>query len=461
MMDLNGYVESIRERRICVIGAGISNRPLIRLLLTSGCDVTVCDKRSAEQLDSDDLTLIALGAKYRLGDDYLSDLDFEIIFRTPGLMPFDLNLQEAKKRGAIITSEMEVFFSLCPCRIIAVTGSDGKTTTSTLIAKLLNQEGYTVHLGGNIGNPLLCEVPFMKKNDFAVLELSSFQLHSMYCKPDIAVITNITPNHLDKHKDYEDYITAKKSIFLNQDETCRLVLNQDDDICRSFMNESAAEVFWFSLTGKVGKGYWFDGESILRTDGSQEKAVLSKKDITIPGLHNIANYMTAMCAVDGLVSEDTVRTVAREFKGVEHRLETVRVLGGVTFINDSIASSPTRTVAGLKALPVKPIIILGGYDKKLDFSPLGDGVCLYAKAAFLTGATAEKIYEAIMTSPYYAENKIDVYLDKDFDSNFRKACEYASFGDTVILSPACASFDRFKNFEERGNHFKKLVMELE
>lgn len=460
-MDLYGYVESIKDKRICVIGAGISNRPLIRLLLTSGCNVTVCDKRNAEQLDTDDLKLIALGARYRLGEDYLSGLDHDIIFRTPGLMPFDKNLQDAKSRGALITSEMEVFFSLCPCRIIAITGSDGKTTTSTLIAELLKQEGYTVHLGGNIGKPLLCEVPFMKKDDFTVLELSSFQLHSMYCRPDTAVITNITPNHLDKHRDYEDYITAKKSIFLNQDETCRLVLNQDDDICRPFAAEAAADIYWFSLTGKVSKGYRFDGETIIRANGTDEKAVLSKKDITIPGLHNIANFMTAMCAVDGLVSEETVKTVAREFKGVEHRLETVRVFDGVTFINDSIASSPTRTVAGLKALPGKPVIILGGYDKKLDFAPLGDGVCRYAQAAFLTGATAEKIYDAIMASPYYAENKIDVFLDKDFDSNFRKACEYASSGDTVILSPACASFDRFKNFEERGNHFRKLVMELE
>ncbi len=459
-MDLNGYIERIKNTRICVIGAGISNRPLIRLLLTSGCGVTVCDKRNAEQLNADDLELIALGAKYKLGEDYLSGLDAEIIFRTPGLMPFDKNLQEAKNRGAVITSEMEVFFSLCPCRIIAVTGSDGKTTTSTLIAELLREEGYTVHLGGNIGKPLLCEVPFMKRDDYAVLELSSFQLHSMNCRPDTAVITNITPNHLDKHKNFEDYVEAKKNIFLNQDNKGRLVLNRDDDICRPFSDETNAELYWFSLSEKVSKGYWFDGHSIFRSDGSEQKSVLARENITIPGLHNIANYMTALCAVDGLVSEETIRKVARDFRGVEHRLETVRVLRGVTFINDSIASSPTRTVAGLKALPVKPIVILGGYDKKLDFAPLGDGVCQYAKAAFLTGATAEKILEAIKGSSFYAKYRPEVFLEKDFDSNFRNACEYASSGDTVILSPACASFDRFKNFEDRGNHFKKLVMEL-
>ncbi|MCR4606557.1 MAG: UDP-N-acetylmuramoyl-L-alanine--D-glutamate ligase [Oscillospiraceae bacterium] len=459
-MDLKGYVDSIKDKRICVIGAGISNRPLIKLLLSSGCSVTVCDKRSSEQLNSDDLELIALGAKYKLGEDYLSGLDFDIIFRTPGLMPFDKNLQEAWSRGCIITSEMEVFFSLCPCKTIAVTGSDGKTTTSTLIAELLQAEGFKVHLGGNIGKPLLCEIPFMNRDDYAVLELSSFQLHSMYCRPDVAVITNITPNHLDKHLDYEDYITAKKNIFLNQGADCRLVLNHDDDLCRTFSAESDSDVFWFSLNEKVKKGYWFDGNVIVRIDGQQETPVLNKDDITIPGLHNIANFMTAMCAVDGLVTEETIRKVAIEFRGVEHRLETVRIHNGITFINDSIASSPTRTVAGLKALPVKPVIILGGYDKKLDFAPLGDGVCQYAKAAFITGDTAEKIYAAIMASPYYEENKPDVFIDKDFDSNFQRACEYASIGDTLILSPACASFDRFKNFEERGNHFKKLVMEL-
>ena len=460
-MDLSGYIDSIKDRCICVIGAGISNRPLIRLLLSSGCSVTVCDKKDYDKLSADDLELISLGAKYKLGEDYLSGLDFDIIFRTPGLMPFDKNLVEAKNRGCLITSEMEVFFSLCPCRTIAITGSDGKTTTSTLISELLKAESYTVHLGGNIGKPLLCEVPLMKSGDFAVLELSSFQLHSMYCRPDTAVITNITPNHLDKHLDYEDYITAKKSIFLNQDKDCRLVLNHDDELCMGFASEAAADVFCFSLKDRVEKGYFFDGQVINRAEGEKREAVLSSDDLTIPGLHNIANFMTALCAVDGLVSRETVKKVAKEFKGVEHRLETVRVHNGVTYINDSIASSPTRTVAGLKALHTKPIILLGGYDKKLDFAPLGDGVCQYAKAAFVTGATAEKIYKAIKESPYYAETKPDVFTDDDFDSNFRKAVEYAEEGDTLILSPACASFDRFKNFEERGKHFKNLVMELE
>lgn len=460
-MDLKEYIESIKEKRICIIGAGISNRPLIRLLLSSGCNVTVCDKRVPDQLNADDLEMIAMGAKYKTGENYLEDLDFDIIFRTPGLMPFDEHLVEAGRKGSIITSEMEVFFSLCPCRTIAVTGSDGKTTTSTLIAELLKTEGFTVHLGGNIGKPLLCEVPFMKKDDYAVLELSSFQLHSMYCRPDTAVITNITPNHLDKHIDYDDYITAKKNIFLNQHENNRLVVNNDDDICRPFAEEARSEVLYFSLKERIKKGYWFNGKSIIRKRNGNEEIVLDKDEITIPGLHNIANFMTALCATDGLISEKTIKKVAREFRGVEHRIETVRVRNGVTFINDSIASSPTRTIAGLKALSVKPVVILGGYDKKLDFAPLGDGICQYAKAAFITGDTAEKIYKAIKESPFYDNYKPEIFMDSDFDSCFYKACEYVSRGDTLILSPACASFDRFRNFEERGNHFKKLVMELE
>ena len=459
-MDLNDYIRSIRDKNICVIGAGISNRPFIRLLLLSGCSVTVCDMKEPAQLTQDDLDLISLGAHYKLGEDYLNDLSFDLIFRTPGLMPFDPHLAEARRNGSEVTSEMEVFFKLCPCRTIAVTGSDGKTTTTTIISELLRHEGYTVHLGGNIGKPLLCELPFMKEGDFAVLELSSFQLHSMFCRPDVALITNISPNHLDKHIDFRDYIEAKKNIFRHQNGEARLVLNADDELCYGFREEAPAASVCFSVSAPVDNGYYLKNGEIFRAENGTSVMVMPASSIAIPGIHNVANYLAAFCAVDPYVGNESCRYVAKNFSGVEHRLEIVRRLRGVTYINDSIGTSPSRTIAGLRALDRKPLLILGGYDKHLDFSELGNEVCRRAKAVFLTGATAEKIRKAVVSSSLYDENKLPVILEKDFYTCVNKAFASAEEGDTVLLSPACAAFDSFRNFEERGRTFKQMVMEL-
>ena len=459
-MDLNEYIKSIREKKICVIGAGVSNRPLINLLLISGCSVTVCDKKEPDKLTQDDLDLIGLGAHYRLGKDYLEDLQYDLIFRTPGLMPFDRHLEEARRNGSEITSEMEVFFRLCPCRTIAVTGSDGKTTTTTIIAELLRREGYTVHLGGNIGKPLLCELPFMKPEDFAVTELSSFQLHSMDCSPDVALITNITPNHLDKHKDYADYIEAKKSIFLHQKQDAKLVLNADDELVRGFAAEAPSNAVYFSLKDPVENGYFLQEKALWRAEDGKKEKVLDASSIAIPGIHNVANFLAAFCATDAFVTQETREYIAENFHGVEHRLEIVRRLHGVTYINDSIGTSPTRTIAGLHALDRRPLIILGGYDKHLAFDGLGEEVCKYAKAAFITGATAEKIHAAVTSAPSYDAEKLPVVLEPDFTACVQKAFRAAEEGDIVLLSPACAAFDAFKNFEERGRTFKKMVMEL-
>ena len=459
-MNLYEYVESIRHKKICVIGAGISNLPFIRLLLLSGCSVTVCDQKDESQINQNDLDLIQRGAHYKLGANYLSDLDFDIIFRTPGLMPFEPHLEEARRRGCRVTSEMEVFFELCPCRTIAITGSDGKTTTSTIIAELLKKEGYHVHLGGNIGKPLLCDLPFIRKEDFAVLELSSFQLHSMFCRPDVAVITNISPNHLDKHKDFEDYVQAKKNIFLNQESEGILVLNEDDALCIRFGQETSSKVRSFSLKSEVRNGYYLQSGTIMRGSENGPEAVISAERIRIPGTHNIANYMAAFCATDDYVGQQTREYVAEHFGGVEHRLELVRSLHGVDYINDSIGTSPTRTIAGLNALNRKPILILGGYDKHLAFDELGEKVCQRAKAVFLTGDTAEKIHAAILRAKSFRQDQLPVEVDPDFESCVKKAFASAREGDIVLLSPACAAFDRFRNFEERGRFFKKMVMEL-
>lgn len=458
-MTLQEYISSIHDKKIAVIGMGVSNLPLIRLLLASGCKVTVCDKRNLATIGADAFSLLGAGAVLRLGDDYLENLDFDVIFRTPGLMPFDEHLEYARKKGAVVTSEMEVFFQVCPCRIIAITGSDGKTTTSTITSLLLKKEGYTVHLGGNIGNPLLCETPYFKPEDFAVLELSSFQLHSMMCKPERALITNISPNHLDKHKDYQDYIDAKKSIFLHQDLECRLVLNLDDPLYASLSELAPSKVSAFSLKQQPEYGVYRKGNTVYRKNADGEHAILDVDQIRIPGEHNVANYMAAFALTDGIVSDQTCREVAEEFAGVEHRLELVAEINGIRFINDSIASSPTRTIAGLKAMKTKPTLILGGYDKHIPFDGLGDELNRLAKRVYLCGATADKIEESIKKSSLYS-GTLECCKMTDFKETVYKAFRDADQGDIIVLSPACAAFDQFKNFAERGKVFKSIVMEI-
>ena len=459
-MTLNEYVNSIKDKRIAVIGVGVSNTPLINLLLSCGCNVTVCDKRSLSEMGMEALDLINRGAKLKLGEDYLEGLDHDIIFRTPGLMPFDPHLEAAKARGSLITSEMEVFFALCPCKTIAVTGSDGKTTTTTIISELLKAAGYRVHLGGNIGHPLLCEIPETVADDIAVLELSSFQLHSMYCKPNVAVVTNISPNHLDKHKDYQDYIDAKRAEFEHQNEDDKLILNFDDEHSAYYAHFAHAPVSYFSDKNRVDRGVICENGVILRVNGTEQQEIMGAEEIKLPGEHNLLNYLAAFAAVEGLVSNEICRQVAMTFAGVEHRLEQVRVLNGVTYINDSIGTSPTRTSAGLHALKVKPIVIAGGYDKHIPFGGLGDELCRFAKRVFLTGDTAESIHKAIVNSPYYAESSLEVHRIDDFKEAVLAASASAEPGDIVLLSPACAAFDRFKNFAERGKYFKEIVMEL-
>ncbi len=459
-LTLNEYIASIKEKRIAVVGAGVSNMPLIRLLLENGCDVTVCDKRSLAEMGDTGLELKALGAALKLGEDYLESLDQDLIFRTPGLMPFDPHLLAAAEKGSEITSEMEVFFALCPCRTIAVTGSDGKTTTTTVISELLKAAGHTVHLGGNIGRPLLCDVPQMRPEDFAVLELSSFQLHSMTCRPNVAVITNISPNHLDKHKDYQDYIDAKMSIFSSQTAEDKLVLNLEDGHSAYYAAAARSSLAYFSDKKRVKNGAFCVDGQLYRVKDGLERRIMDASEIRIPGEHNVQNYLAAFSATDGLVPDEICRSVARSFAGVEHRLEHVRELNGVLFINDSIASSPTRTGAGLRAMKRKPIIIVGGYDKHIAFDGLGDDLCRYAKRVFITGATAEKIRAAIEASPLYPQSGLHYEMIGSFDEAFRAAAACAERGDVVLLSPACAAFDAFKNFAERGAHFKELVMEL-
>lgn len=454
--QVNAYFEALRGKRVAVLGIGVSNRPLIRMLLERGVAVTACDKTPREQLDREVLELEAAGAALRVGAAYLDGLEADVVFRTPGMHPDIPVLRELRSRGAVITSEMEAFFTVCPCAILGVTGSDGKTTTTTLIAEILRHAGHRVWIGGNIGQPLLPLAEQMMPEDLAVVELSSFQLMSMTQSPHVAVITNLAPNHLDVHKDMAEYIAAKENLYLHQSAADRVVLNLDNEITAGFAPKVRGELRWFSRRSAPERGAWFDGETVF-WDG---KPVMKREDILLPGLHNVENYMAAMCAVEGYAKAEDVAAVAGSFAGVEHRIELVRTLDGVRYYNDSIASSPTRTIAGLHCFDQKVILIAGGYDKHIPFDALGPEIVAHVKRLILCGATAEKIRQAVEAAPGYAESGLEVTTVQTLGEAVRDARDHAVSGDVVTLSPACASFDQFKNFMLRGQAFKALVQAL-
>ena len=369
-MTLHEYLQGLKGKTAAVIGLGVSNRPLVELLAENGVHVIACDKKERSALGDAAAHYEALGAELHLGADYLKDLDADLIFRTPGMRPDVPELLAAKARGAAVTSEMEAFFAVCPCPVIGVTGSDGKTTTASVIAELLKAEGRRVWLGGNIGRPLLADAEHMTPQDVAVLELSSFQLMEMPYSPQTAVLTNLAPNHLDVHRDMAEYVASKENIFLHQRAQDTAVFNADNAITRELSRKAVGRARLFSRREEVADGAFVRGGAIWLRDAAGEREVLPLADIRLPGWHNVENYMAALLAVDGLVRAETARRVAREFVGVEHRIEFVRELHGVKYYNDSIATSPTRTIAGLRAFPQKVILIAGGYDKHIPFAPL-------------------------------------------------------------------------------------------
>ena len=446
------YFHSLKDKKIAVLGLGVSNRPLVRLLLDFGCQVTGCDKTPREKLDGEVLELEKAGCTLHVGENYLDGVEADVVFRTPGMHPANPAIQALVSRGAQVTSEMEVFFEVCPCTILAVTGSDGKTTTTTLVSEMLKAEGKTVWLGGNIGTPLLPLVRQMKPSDFAVVELSSFQLMDMKRSPARAVITNLAPNHLDIHKDMAEYVQAKTNIFRYQDENGILILNADNPITAAFRGNG--KTLFFSRQ-KEADVCLVDG--VICRHGEK---VLKTSEILIPGVHNVENYMAAIAMVDGLVSDETIRQVARTFGGVEHRIELVRVKDGVRFYNDSIASSPSRTIAGLRSFPEKVILIAGGYDKHIPYDVLGPEICAHVKKLFLGGATGEKIRQAVISCPEYDPKALEITDCGCFEPAVRAAAAAAKTGDVVLMSPASAAFDQFKNFMVRGDFYKKLVKEL-
>ncbi|MCL2080107.1 MAG: UDP-N-acetylmuramoyl-L-alanine--D-glutamate ligase [Oscillospiraceae bacterium] len=451
------YLNTLMDKKVAVIGLGISNAPLVDALLEAGIYTIVRDKRTAGELGGEAENLSNRGAILKLGEHYLDELSEDVIFRTPGLMPSNPAILEAVKNGAELTSEMETFFKVCPCKKIGITGSDGKTTTTSIIAELLKNQAENVYVGGNIGTPLLTAADDMKDDDIAVLELSSFQLISMKESPDIAVITNISPNHLNIHGDLDEYIDAKRNIYMHQKPCDRVVLNKDREITRDFAKTAPAdEILFFSHRSRLINGVFLEDGVIYEAREGKITEITRAEDILLPGAHNLENYMAAFAAVRDLVSIDVMRETGKTFKGVEHRIELVRERGGVLYYNDSIASSPTRTIAGLRSFDKKVILIAGGKDKGITFDELAAEINMRVKKLVLTGMAANQIYGAVINAPGFSE-KLEIVMRDDFTEAVLEASKSAVAGDIVLLSPACTSFDRFRNFEERGNLFKDIV----
>lgn len=460
-MDCKQFFEQIAGKRIAICGIGVSNTPLIEKFIDMGARVVACDRRTREQIGELADRLENKGAELRLGEDYLKNLEVDMIFRTPG-MRFDLpELQKARDNGIAVTSEMEVFFELCPATVFAVTGSDGKTTTTTLISEMLKAEGKNVFIGGNIGTPLLPEIEKMTADDFVVVELSSFQLISMRKGPDVAVVTNVAPNHLDVHKDMDEYVGAKKNILLHQNAFSRTVLNLDNAVTAGFAKDVRGQKLYFSMKSPVKNGAWLGRDGYLNLSyRGISVPLLHRDDIAVLGDHNVENYLAAISAVWGYVGADSIVKVAREFRGVEHRIEFVREVNGVKYYNDSIASSPTRTIACLKAFKDKVILLAGGYDKHIPFEPMAPYVTEKVKLLILNGPTADKIEAAVKGDPGYKPGNPQIVRVNNFEEAVLVAHEMAVPGDIVALSPACASFDAYLNFVARGKHFKETVNKL-
>lgn len=460
MSKTKRFFEALSNKKVAFIGTGVSHTELIKLFLSKKLDVTILDRKSISEFDPELYSEFeSKGAKFILGEKYLDSLcDFDVVYRTPGMYYNHPKLVDARLSGVVITSEMESFFELCPCRIFAVTGSDGKTTTTTLISEFLKAEGFKVWLGGNIGKALLPRIESISEDDVAVVELSSFQLISMRSSPDVAVITNIAPNHLDVHGTMEEYISSKCNLLDHQSAFSKAVLNLDNEETMKLSDRVRGSLSLFSRRETVRVGAYLDSDNNLcYCDGRKTKTIINAKDIKLPGVHNVENYLAAISAVWGDVSIASICKVARSFGGVEHRIEFVRELDGVKYYNDSIASNPTRVIAGLNSFDKKMIIIAGGYDKLIPFEPLAEPVNAHVKLLILMGVTADKIEKAVTDTPLYNPNELKIIRAKSMEEAVLLARKNAVCGDIVSLSPACASFDMYPNFEARGKHYKQLV----
>ena len=464
MLPIEQLEKLIQGKKVAFIGAGVSHKRCIEQFVELGAQVTLCDqKKSIEDFGDYADTLRRLNVALSLGEHYTDGFaGQDIIMRTPGYEYFKPELQAAKAAGAMVTSEVELFFEFCPCEIVAVTGSDGKTTTTTLISKMFEAAGRKVFLGGNIGAALLPQLADVTPDAVAVVELSSFQLISMRRSPKVAVVTNVTPNHLDHHKDMQEYIDAKRNILLWQVPPCRAVLGYENDITRAMQSDCKGEQVWFTRLHETDRGAFLraSDDTLCYAENGVVTPVLPRAEIKLRGLHNVENLLAAIAAVWGRVPVEAMRQVGSNFTGVEHRIEPVRVLDGVTYYHDSIASSPTRTIAGLRSFDQKIILIAGGYDKKIPYEPLAPEIIAHVKTLVLMGATGPCIEKAVREHPDFDESKLTILHADNMQHAVELARSAAQPGDVVSLSPASASFDLYPNFEVRGRDYKNIVMQL-
>ena len=459
---LDEFNKYLNNRKVAIIGLGVSNTPLIDYMYSKKAEVTVFDERDKQSISEEVLDKInKYNFKLFTGKDCLTNLkNFDIIFRSPSCLPTRKELKTEANRGAIVTTEIEMLMKMCPCKIIGITGSDGKTTTTSLIYAILKKAGYTAYLGGNIGTPLFTKISEMKENDIVVLELSSFQLMGMDVSPNIGVITNITPNHLNIHKDYQEYIDSKKNIFKYQKENDIIVLNYDNEITRNCSKDANSKVVYFSSKEKLENGFIVDDKIIKEVEDGIRKHIIDTNEIILRGNHNYENVATALAATKSLVDIDTAVEAIKEFKPVEHRIEFIREINGVKWYNDSVSSSPTRTIAGLKSFDEEIILIAGGYDKNLDYTPIAKPILEKVKKLILLGQTSEKIFDAVKEESEKQNKKVDIYFCESLEETVDLANKKAKPGQVVLFSPASASFDMFKNFADRGNKFKNIVNKI-
>ena len=464
MLPIQQLEQLVKGKKVAFIGAGVSHKRCIEQFVELGAEVTLCDQKpSLESFGAYADTLRRLNIRLSLGEHYTDGFSGQdIIMRTPGYEYYKPELQAALAAGAMVTSEVELFFEFCPCEIVAVTGSDGKTTTTTLISEMFKAAGRKVLLGGNIGFALLPRLAEVEPADVAVVELSSFQLISMRRSPKVAVVTNVTPNHLDHHKDMQEYIDAKRNILLWQNPPCRAVLGYENEVSRGMAADCKGEQVWFTRLHQTDNGAFLRSDDMLcYAENGVVTEILPRAEVKLRGLHNVENLLAACAAVWGRVPLEAMRQVGSTFTGVEHRIEPVRTLDGVMWYNDSIATSPTRTIAGLRSFDQKLVLIAGGYDKHIPYEPLAPEILAHVKILVLMGATGPRIEAALRALPDFTEEQVQILHASDMKDAVAQARAAAKPGDVVTLSPASASFDSYPNFEARGREYKEIVRGLQ
>ena len=453
-----------KKDAVIVYGAGISGRGAAQVLADKKQQVYLYNDMDCT-LEPQLLQLLqSVGGGLAIGQAaFESLLDIAgVLVLSPGIACDNANVLFAEQRGLEVISEVELGYRLYGGHIAAITGTNGKTTTTTIVGEMLKRLPVPSAVGGNIGLALSKEVESLPQDGWLAAELSSFQLISMHASPNIAVVTNVTPNHLDHHKDMQEYIDAKRNILLYQKQPCRAVLGYENEISRSMQKDCKGRQVWFTRLHDTDNGAFLRKEDnmLCMAEDGVVTPFLAQKDIKLRGLHNIENLLAAAAAVWGEVPVEAIQKVGSTFTGVEHRIEPVRTLDGVLYYNDSIGTSPTRTIAGLRSFDQKVILIAGGYDKHIPYEPLAPEIVAHVKDLVLMGATGPRIEKALREDPGFNEAALPIQHADNMQHAVELARAAAKPGDIIILSPASASFDLYPNFEVRGREFKNIVNAL-